>query len=182
MTKRRIFPRLVVLIFSAVIAISAADAPRVTRALLTTAENSLDERLSQLFADPLALVGPTRGVYLNGYGVVLTGEYNVARATVISFGAQPMNAQQKADLRKKKVGRLPELKVALRSALVAAASTFDTVPPTEQIVITLLLPRYSWEETSGFPSQIVAQGAKQQLIAAQKGGAALEQAVHFTEY
>ncbi|MEP7353480.1 MAG: hypothetical protein ABI824_09650 [Acidobacteriota bacterium] len=172
-----------ILIFSAAFAISAADAPRVTRSLMVTAEKGMDERITQLWPDNgYALVGPTRGVYIPGYGVVLSAEYNVATAQQ-TLGAQPLTVQGKADLRKKKVGRLPELKAFLRSSLAAAANTFDMMPASEQIVITLLLPRYSWEETSGFPAQLVAQGSRQQLLDANRAGAAaLEQAVRMTEY
>src|SRR5260370_8231041 len=57
---------------------AATESPRVTRAMLSPMEKSLDGRIQRLWEDnPLALLGFTRGVYLEGYGVVFTNEVNL---------------------------------------------------------------------------------------------------------
>ena len=49
--------------------------PRTT---LAAAEKSLDDRIAGLWGDnPLIVLGPTRGVYLEGYGAVFTAEVNL---------------------------------------------------------------------------------------------------------
>ena len=41
-------------------------------------EKSLDNRIARLWQDnPFVLLGPTRGVYLDGYGAVFTAEVNL---------------------------------------------------------------------------------------------------------
>src|SRR5439155_10043176 len=72
-------------------AAEASDAPRVARSTIATAEKSLDDRFTRLWSDnPVALLGPTRGVYLEGYGVVFTSEVNlVAGPPLTLFNVAP---------------------------------------------------------------------------------------------
>ena len=169
-------------LLAAVFAISAADAPRVSRTLMTTVEKRLDERIQRMWSDnPLALVGPSRGVYLPGYGIVFTAEMNLATAN-ISLMNPTLSDVDKIALHKKKAERVPQLKTALKEALIAAAASLDPVPATDKVTIALILPRYSWEDPTGVPLQVVVEGTKQQLLAAQKaGGAAIDQAVKVSE-
>jgi len=74
------------------------------------------------------------------------------------------------------------LKTAMKEALVAAAASLDPVPATDKVTIALILPRYSWEDPAGVPLQVVVEGTRSQLVAAQKGGAAaIDQAVKISE-
>lgn len=178
--KKLILP-LTTILFAAAFAISAADAPRVSRALMTSVEKNLDERIFRMWSDnPMALVGATRGVYLPGYGIVFTAEMNLATAN-ISLMNPTLSDADKVALRKKKTERMPQLKDALKKALVDVAASVDPVPVGDQVVIALILPRYAWEETAGIPLQLTAQGTRQQLLAARTNPAALEQAVKITE-
>lgn len=170
------------LLLSAAVWTPAADSARVARATVVTAEKSLDDRIARLWDDnPLALLGSTRGIYLDGYGAVFTAEVNmvVNQATLM----HPVLSKEDKDRhRKKKLERLPQLKTALKQALVAEAATLDQVPAEEQVVIAIYLSRYPWEEP-GQPSQVTVQGVKRKLLEVQRaGGAGLEQAVTLKEY
>ena len=49
----------------------ASDAPRVPRNTLAATERKLDNSFTKLWSDnPFVVLGPTRGVYLEGYGAV----------------------------------------------------------------------------------------------------------------
>jgi hypothetical protein len=147
-------------------------------------EKSLNERVARLWDDnPFLLLGPTRGVYLDGYGAVFTAEVNlVASPGITPF--HPTFTKVEVDRhRARKIERLPTLKTALREALLACASSLDTVPPDEQIVIVAFLTRYPWEDAAGIPTQLTVQAPKKKLLDAQRaGGASLEAAVRITEY
>src|ERR1700756_112837 len=98
---------------------AATTAPRVSRPLLVSMEKSLDEKIRTLWDDnPYLLLGSTRGVYLETYGAVFTTEIDL-----VLNPASLMNANlKKAEIDKyhqKKLDRLPQLKKALRDALVA---------------------------------------------------------------
>ena len=170
------------LLLAATFAISAADAPRLSRNVITPLEKRIDERIQRLWNDnPLALVGPTRGVYLPGYGMVLSAEMNLATAN-ISLMNPSLSEAEKVALHKKKVERLPQLKTAMKDALIATAVSLELLPATDRISIALILPRYSAEDPAGVPLQMVFEGTRQQLLTAQKAGpAAIDTAVKITE-
>ena len=140
-----------------------SDKQTVDRNLLGQLERGCNKRIETLFDDPYMLLGLTRGVYLENYGVVLSAEVNLA----ITPGATPfrmaMTDEEKAALRKKKLDRLPGLKQAMREVLVSSAKSLVSMPGSEQVVLAITLLNRSFEQTEGLPSQIVMQGPKQTL-------------------
>jgi hypothetical protein len=164
----------------------ASDAPRVPRTTLAAAEKSLDNRFAGLWSDnPFIMLGPTRGVYLEGYGAVFTAEVNLVAGPQISIIMQAPTKQSIAEHRQKKIARIPELKKAMEKALAdtAASPAMAAVPPDEQIVLVAFLSHFPWEDLAGVPSQIMMQGSKKKLMEAQpKGGAALEASIQAVQY
>lgn len=164
----------------------ASDAPRVPRNTLAATERKLDNSFTKLWSDnPFVVLGPTRGVYLEGYGAVFTAEVNLVAGPVLGIMTPPMTKQDIAKHKQKKIARIPELKKALAKALadVAVSPEMATVPPDEQIVLVAFLSHFPWEDLDGLPAQIMMQGSKKQLMDAQhQGGAALESAIHAVQY
>ena len=164
----------------------ASDAPRVPRTTLAAAEKSLDNRFAGLWSDnPFIMLGPTRGVYLEGYGAVFTAEVNLVAGPQISILMQSATKQSIAEHRQKKLARIPELKKAMAKALAdtAASPEMAGVPPDEQIVLVAFLSHFPWEDLTGVPSQIMMQGSKKKLMEAQpKGVAALEASIQAVTY
>jgi hypothetical protein len=181
-------PFLLAVPFLLVVAASAiaSDAPRVPRTTLAAAEKSLDNRFAGLWSDnPFIMLGPTRGVYLEGYGTVFTAEVNLVAGPQIGILTPSMTKQSIAEHRQKKIARIPELKKAMAKALAdtAASPEMAAVPPDEQIVLVAFLSHFPWEDLSGVPSQIMMQGSKKKLLEAQpKGGAALEASIQAVQY
>jgi hypothetical protein len=164
----------------------ASDAPRVPRTTLAVAEKSLDDRFAALWSDnPFIMLGPTRGVYLEGYGTVFTAEVNLVAGPQISILTPSMTKQSIAQHRQKKLARIPDLKKAMEKALAdtAASPAMAAVPPDEQIVLVAFLSHFPWEDLSGVPSQIMMQGSKKKLMEAQhEGGASLEASIQAVQY
>ena len=164
----------------------ASEAPRVPRTTLAAAEKSLDNRFAGLWSDnPFIMLGPTRGVYLEGYGAVFTAEVNLVAGPQISIIMQSATKQSIAEHRQKKMARIPELKKAMLKALAdtAASPEMAAVPPDEQIVLVAFLSHFPWEDLTGVPSQIMMQGSKKKLMDAQhEGGAALEASIQAVQY
>ena len=173
------FALLLTLAFSA----AAVDKPRVSRATLAGMEKGLDERITRLWDDsPYALLGTTRGVYLEGYGAVFTAELNLVNSMGVSPFHPTISKQDVERHHAKKLERLPQVKNLLRDALVSTAASLDTVPPDEQIVIVAFLLRYPWEDPTGIPVQIMMQGQRKKLLEARGAGASLDAAIRVTEY
>jgi hypothetical protein len=172
--------KLLSLLFAAAFAISAADAPRLNRLLITSAERSLDQRIQRMWSDnPTAVIGASRGVYLPGYGIVFSAEVNLVTANV-SLMNPTMSEADKVAYRKKKLERIPQLRTAMKDILVGLAASLDPVPVTDKVSIAFVLPQFNWE--TGVPLQMVVEGVRSQLLAAQKAGpVAIDQAVKITE-
>ena len=80
--------------------------------------------------------------------------------------------EELVQMRKTKLARVPQLKKVLKDALVSAATSLETIPPDEQIVIAVIIPRFSFEEAAGIPVQITVQASKRKLL--ESKGAALD--------
>jgi hypothetical protein len=164
----------------------ASDAPRVPRNTLAATERRLDNSFTKLWSDnPFVVLGPTRGVYLEGYGAVFTAEVNLVAGPTLGIMTPPMTKQDIAQHKQKKIARIPELKKALAKALADTASSAEmaAVPADEQIVLVAFLSHFPWEDLDGLPAQIAMQGSKKQLMEAQRlGGAALESAIHAVQH
>jgi hypothetical protein len=153
--------------------------PRVTRGALAALESNFDQRFEKFnIADPFDLLGTTRGVYLEGYGVVFSAELNLVVTANPSPFRPPFTKQDIARLHAHKLERLPLLKQTMREMLVSAAASLESLPPNEQIVLAVTLFHYSWEDSSGLPGQIVMQAQRQQLL----NSATRETAIHTEEY
>lgn len=158
-----------------------AQTPVVSRNAMSVVETAFDQRIIKFSADePFDLLGTTRGVYLEGYGVVLTAEVNL----MISPGITPFHPdytpEEKARVRQKKLQRLPALRQMMMEQLAATAASLDMVPPNEQIVLGVTLLYRPWEVTSGLPRQILMQAPRKALISTQR--AALASAIRVQEF
>jgi hypothetical protein len=144
-------------------ALAAADRPGVTRAALASVEKSLDGGIRSLDPnDPYDLLGFTRGVYVPGYGVVLSTEVNLVITFTSPFSSPPTGVKL-TGLREKKLRRLGPMRDWMRQALVNAATTLD-LPPNEQVVFGVTLFYRGFEERQGLPCQIVMQAPRQTLL------------------
>jgi hypothetical protein len=145
--------------------VGAADKPRVSRASLAAMEKSFDGRLEGWSVDePVMLLGTTRGVYLEGYGVVFTAEMNLLPGATISPFQPTIKPEQRVRVHKKKLERLPKLRVQMKDMLVASALSLDNVPLDDRIVVGVTLFHFSWEDVSGLPAQVIMQAQRRLLL------------------
>ena len=158
---------------------AAGDTTRVDRAQMEKVEKSLDSTLLRFTPDNShTLIGLTRGIYLEGVGAVLTAEVIVVNAPVGIMHPLPTK-EEIVQMRKTKLARVPELKKVLKDALISAATSLDTIPLDEQIVIAVIIPRFSFEDAAGIPVQVTVQASKRKLL--ESKGAALDAVIRMTE-
>ena len=171
-----------VLLGSAAGAVADAPGVGVPRPVIRSAEQALDARFSRMWADtPGALVGHTRGVYLNDYGAIFTAE--ISPVVLVD---NPMTAiilpEQKAQVKQKKAARIPELTKAMKEALVETAASLDPVPLDQQIALEVVLLRYDWEDGSGYPAELIVQSTRRKLLDVKRAnGTGIDAAVRVTE-
>jgi hypothetical protein len=179
--QRLILPFLLLAVAASTI---ASDTPRVSRDQLIAVEKSLDSRYTKLWDDvPVAVLGLTRGIYLEGYGAVMTSEVDLVAGPTLLFMRGPLNKDEVEKFRQKKIGRVPELRRAMRQALIDSAASLDTVPLEEQVVVVAMLSKYPWEDFKGLPHQIMMQAQKKKLLDALRSGVgSLDEAIRVQEY
>src|SRR5437867_3585015 len=161
---------------------ASTEKPRFKRAALTAMEVSFDQRIKTLSDDPFLLVGPTRGIYLEGYGAVFTSEVSLSNVLGPSPFRPAITSEDIAKIRAKKLERLPALRLCMRDMLLAAAASLDEVPASEQIVVGVSLLYRPEEDRNGLPGQILMQGVKGKLVDAKLGRISLDQAVQTKDF
>ena len=156
-----------------------ADKPRVSHAALAAVEKIFDSRIQHANpADPLDLLGNTRGIYLAGYGAVFTTAVDLIVSPTLSPFRPAFSKEELARIHHRKLERLPLLRKNMRDMLVSTAAALDMVPANEQVVIGVTLFYFSWEDTSGLPSQIVMQAERQKLL----GRTVADNVIHTEEF
>ena len=161
---------------------ASTEKPRFKRAALTAMELSFDQRIKTLSDDPYLLVGPTRGVYLEGYGAVFTSEVSLSNALAPNPFRPAITKEDIVKIRAKKLERLPHLRQCMRDMLLAAAASLDEVPAGEQIVVGVSLLYRPEEDRRGMPGQILMQGVRGKLVDAKLGRTSLDDAVKSREF
>jgi len=149
---------------------SMADKPRAPRAMLEQVESILDAKFTAIWPqDPVEVMGVPQSAYLNGYGVVFMSKVNLAPAA----GITPFHPTIKPDEIKrthdKKLQRIDQFRTTLRSMLVDAAASLDSVPADDQVALGVSLFYWNWENHDGLPNQIVMHAPKKVLLAAKTG-------------
>jgi hypothetical protein len=139
---------------------------RFQRAAVLPVERSFDERIARFSVDdPMYVLGAARGVYLEGFGLVLSTEVDLLPGANITPFRPAFTKEEKARIRARKLERLGKLRELMRAMLVDAAGMVDTVPENDQVAVAVTLFHKSWEDTSGLPGQIVMQAPRKALIA-----------------
>ncbi|MEP6538037.1 MAG: hypothetical protein ABJF23_22045 [Bryobacteraceae bacterium] len=158
--------------------------PRVSRVSVRAMEDSIDSKVTGLqIDDPFQMVGGTRGMYINGYGVVFASEMDLVANTLVSPFRPQVTKEDLTRLRHKKEQRIVILRQVMRKMLMSTAASLDGVPPNEQVVLGITLHYYPWEDAAGLPRQIVMLAPRKLLIEAMKGDPAiLETGLQVQEY
>jgi len=144
---------------------SLADNPKVTHGMIDAMQQSLDQKFARLWPqDPVELVGPSLGTYLQGYGAIFLGEVNVAPAPGISPFHPTVDADEIRRTHEKKRQRMDAIRAAMRSMLVDSARSLDTLPADEQVALGVSLFYWKWENREGLPAQIVMHAQRKALL------------------
>src|SRR3954471_7367500 len=124
--------------------------PRVSRLSVHAMENSIDDKVALIqIDDPYQMVGGTRGIYINGYGVVFTSEVDLVSNNLVSPFRPQVTKDDLSRLKNKKQQRIGVLKQNMRKMLMSTAASLDGVPVNEQVVLGITLHYFPWEDSAG---------------------------------
>jgi hypothetical protein len=132
-------------------------------------ERGFDAKLRGLAegSDPVDLLGATRGIYLDGYGVVFTTELGLMVTPAITPFNKTITEAAKARVHSAKVSRLPALRQAISEMARNVATNMGQVPDNQQVVVAVRLAYAGWETTAGLPGLIVARADRRTAMAGQ---------------
>lgn len=145
----------------------ARPAAKIALSTFVTLERGFDAKLAGL-ADangPVDLLGATRGVYLDGYGVVFTTEMGLIVTPTVNPFNTSITDTQKNYVHSAKITRLPALKKSITEMVKNVATSLAQVPDTQQIVVAVRLDYLNWENTSGLPGLVIAKADRRSAMA-----------------
>lgn len=160
----------------------AAAAPAPTAPILTTQakpglkippasfvnlERSFDVKLAGIAdaSGPIEPLGLTRGVYLDGYGMVFMTELSLVQTPTVNPFNPVITETQKTRVHAAKTMRLPSLKKVMAESLRVMASSLSTLPENQLVVLAVRLDYLQWENTAGLPGLVIAKADRRSAIA-----------------
>ncbi|HUA62709.1 MAG TPA: hypothetical protein VML19_28390 [Verrucomicrobiae bacterium] len=145
------------------------DPPRLSFDIVKTLERQFDSKLASPGGkEPFEVIGPTRGLYVQGTGMIFTAELDL----IIIAGANPLfrhefTDSEKAQFHARKLEQLRVLEAAMRDMMSSSAQRLDIMPDNERIVLAVRLLYRPWENTAGLPVQILMSADRKSAIAGQ---------------
>lgn len=165
------------------LAFASGAEPKVPRAKVVNVEKLISTALASMYPDePYFLIGPARGVYIEGVGVVYITDINLATGPTMSPFSPPVNKEQMQRHRDKKEVRLPLLKNKILEISGSVISLLDALPANEDFILTINLLRYPWEDPAGLPSQLILRVQKGKLGKAVADHARIDTIAKVQEY
>jgi len=141
-----------------------AKATRIPAASIRELERFFNYRLSGLVKDadqPAELMGDTRGVQMEDFGVVFTAEVSLVVTPALTPFLQKIPADMAARIRQTRVDRLPALKVAMKEMMRSIATQVSAqVPATQQVVLVVRLYYGPWEDLTGMPKEVMMRATR----------------------
>ena len=135
----------------------APKAARIPAQAIGELEKAFNNRLMTMAGvdEAVDLLGDTRGVQLEDYGVVFTTEVSLVRTPGIMPMRPKIPPALAAHVHELRVERLPLLKTAMTEMMRNMAAAFTQIPASHQLVLVVRLYYGSWEDTTGMPSQVI---------------------------
>jgi len=135
----------------------APKAARIPAQTIGELERAFDKRLVALadVNEAVDLLGDTRGVQLEDYGVVFTTEISLVVTPGITPFRPKITPELAARIHKLRVERMPLLKAAMLEMMRNMAAAFTQIPDSQQLVLVVRLYYGPWEDTTGMPAQVM---------------------------
>jgi hypothetical protein len=143
--------------------VAAQKAARVPLQTIGELERGFNDRLRTLAdADnPVDLLGDTRGIQLDGYGIVFTTEVSLMVTPTVSPFRSQITPELAARVHKTRVDRMPLLIAAMKEMMRNMATACPQIPANQQFVLAVRLYYGAWEDTGGMPAQVIMKSGRE---------------------
>src|ERR1017187_9957847 len=135
----------------------APKAARIPLDAIRELERTFNGRLSGLAGvdQPAELMGDTRGVQLEDYGIVFTTEVSLVITPGLMPGRPKIPPEMAARVKAQRLERMPLLAAAMKDMMRHMAAALTQLPAGQQIVLVVRLYYGAWEDTTGMPAQVI---------------------------
>ncbi|HEV2447756.1 MAG TPA: hypothetical protein VGS58_17615 [Candidatus Sulfopaludibacter sp.] len=148
--------------------VGSAAKTSITRQSFKTLEDHFNEKLATFnSAEPIYMLGATRGVYLEGFGTIFSVELDLIQSPTINPFHRQILKEEVDATHSRKLKQLPLLEKAVQNQMMSAARSLDAVPANEQFVMVVRLDYQNWENTAGLPGQILLRADRKSVAAGQ---------------
>ncbi len=137
---------------------------------IAAAEQVVDQRFQAVGTDtPMAVLGNSRGAYIEGYGVVFSVQVNIAPVGNVNPFRRAYSDEEIHQINIRKRQRIETLEQRTRELLVELSASIPGLPANEKIAIAVSLFHFAWEDLTALPKQMVMAAAKSVLAQAKSG-------------
>ena len=144
------------------------DQSRLSLDVVRNLERDFDARLDAVRPEPINVMGATRGLYLPGYGLVLTAELDLTLTpTADGLLRRVITPADAAAIHQRKLAQLPVIERLMRDMVAASARQAGALPDNERIVMAVRLWYQSFEDRTGLPSQILMTADRKSALSGQ---------------
>jgi len=141
-------------------------ASRVSQESLNVLQSGFDSDLAGFdINDTIDVIGRTRGVYLNDYGVIFTAEISPVITPGITPWVQKIPEDTKIAVHKRKLERMTPIRRLMGQMMMRAADQLKLLPNDQQIVLSVRFLYLPYEYTQGLPVRITMKGDKRSVLA-----------------
>ena len=137
----------------------APKAARIPLGAIRDLERTFNGRLSAMAGadQPTELMGDTRGVQLEDYGVVFTAELSLVITPGLMPGRPTIPPEMAARVKVQRMERMPLLREAMKGMMRDMATALAQLPASQQLVLVVRLYYGAWEDTTGMPAQVLVR-------------------------
>jgi hypothetical protein len=143
---------------------TAAPAAAPPRAEVKAVERLCDKAIENYAIDTIEQITHARALYIEGYGVVISFEVNLARVSPLVGFVGGLSKPQKDRIRAIKLKRVPEFREFLEGLLVQAVQPLEHLSPEESLLVSVNFDYASFEDTDGLPDAISLAAKKKDLL------------------
>ncbi len=122
--------------------------------------DSMLEGMVQNANEPVDVLGPTRGIYIENVGIVFTAEVSLVKTPELNPFLREIPKSMADRIHQRRVEREPLLETTMDEMLHAMARTFIQIPNDQQVILSVRLLYGSWENTVGMPAQIMLRATR----------------------
>lgn len=143
---------------------TAAPAAGPPRAEVRAVERLCDKAIETYGIDTIEQITHARALYIEGYGVVIGFEVNLAKVSPLVGFAGGLSKAQKDRLRDNKLKRLPEFRQFLEGLLLESVKPLEHLSLEEHLLVNVNFVYTDYEDSSGLPDSISLTARKKDLL------------------